>query len=343
MAVKPISVARVKTGVEAISKKNQTGLGKRPKEQLWGTVRKALRLTCLEKVRFFKAFDIVGSNTSDLDPKRHLYKVATVALSVASSILQTVPSTVPSTAVARPFLKWAGGKGRLLSQYEPYFPTACATYYEPFVGGGAVFFHLSQRMQRAVLGDINPELVNVYRWVRDAPKALMAKLEHHKRHHSPDYYYHVRQQHQLPHALDRAARLIYLNKTCYNGLYRENSQGHFNVPVGRYKNPGICDPDLIRAASVVLQRTQIVELPFTDILQQPLTPQDFVYLDPPRARKSGASISWTRSRALFRPSVSCRARSSSAHMSSSRPAPASCNSRRRRGRSSGGCSKTMAA
>lgn len=193
----------------------------------------------------------------------------------------SVASPSSSATVARPFLKWAGGKGRLLSQYEPYFPASCATYYEPFLGGGAVFFHLAQRTQRAVLGDINPELVNVYSWVRDAPQALIAKLEDHKRHHSPDYYYHVRQQHQLPHPLDRAARLIYLNKTCYNGLYRENSQGQFNVPVGRYKKPAICDPALIQAASAALQRAHIEELPFTDILRHPLTPQDFVFFDPP--------------------------------------------------------------
>lgn len=221
---------------------------------------------------------------------------------VASPITPTISATVVvSSPVARPFLKWAGGKGRLLSQYEAYFPASCDTYYEPFVGGGAVFFHLANRMQRAVLGDINPELVNVYRWVRDAPKALMAKLDHHKRHHCPDYYYHVRQQHHLPLPLDRAARLIYLNKSCYNGLYRENSQGHFNVPVGRYKNPGICDPDLLRAASVALQRTQIVELPFTDILHQSLTPQDFVYLDPPYHPLSATSHFTSYSRYGFGP------------------------------------------
>lgn len=193
-----------------------------------------------------------------------------------------VASLIPgSTQVARPFLKWAGGKGRLLSQYEPFFPTACRTYYEPFLGGGAVFFHLAHRAGRAVLGDINPELVNVYRWVRDRPDALLAHLAAHKRHHCPDYYYQVRQQHHLADPIARAARLIYLNKTCYNGLYRENSQGQFNVPVGRYKNPAICDPDLIEAASQALRVAQIVEFSFADILQYSITAQDFVYFDPP--------------------------------------------------------------
>ncbi|MEY3299117.1 MAG: methyltransferase [Cyanobacteriota bacterium] len=218
----------------------------------------------------------------------------------------SIVSPLSSATVARPFLKWAGGKGRLLSQYEPYFPASCATYYEPFVGGGAVFFYLAQRMQRAVLGDINPELVNVYRWVRDAPKALIVKLEYHKRHHSPDHYYHMRQQHQLPHPLDRAARLIYLNKTCYNGLYRENSQGQFNVPVGRYKNPAICDPALIRVASASLQPAQIVEQPFTDLLKYSFTPQDFVYLDPPYHPLSATSQFTQYSRHGFGPTDQAR-------------------------------------
>lgn len=194
--------------------------------------------------------------------------------------MSIVPSTTCPTQ-ARPFLKWAGGKGRLLSQYEPFFPATCRTYYEPFLGGGAVFFRLAHRVERAVLGDINPELVNVYRWVRDRPDDLLAHLAIHKRQHCPDYYYQVRQQHHLIDPVARAARLIYLNKTCYNGLYRENSQGQFNVPVGRYKNPAICDPNLMATASRALQVAQVVELSFADILQYPITSQDFVYFDPP--------------------------------------------------------------
>jgi DNA adenine methylase len=182
---------------------------------------------------------------------------------------------------ARPFLKWAGGKGRLLSQYESFFPVSFRAYYEPFLGGGAVFFHLAERAQHAVLGDINPELVNVYGCVRDRASDLIAALEYHKRHHCPTYYYQVRQQHQLTDPLARAARLIYLNKTCYNGLYRENSQGQFNVPVGRYKNPAICDPALLQAASVALQGAEIAEFSFAEILNWPITRQDFVYFDPP--------------------------------------------------------------
>lgn len=202
-----------------------------------------------------------------------------------------LPSRV--SAQPRPFLKWAGGKGRLLEQYEPFLPTHCRTYYEPFLGGGAVFFHMANRCERAVLADINPELVNVYRCVKDQLDDLIDLLAWHKRHHCHDYYYALRQQHDLVAPVARAARLIYLNKTCYNGLYRENSQGQFNVPMGKYKNPGICDPALLKTASMALQSATIVELPFEPILDWPLTSQDFVYFDPPYHPISATS-SFTR-------------------------------------------------
>lgn len=186
-----------------------------------------------------------------------------------------------SLPVARPFLKWAGGKGRLLSQYEPFFPQAFETYYEPFLGGGAVFFHLVNRCQRGVLTDINPELVNVYRCVRDLPTEVIALLRYHQQHHNADYYYQLRQCHHLVAPIERAARLLYLNKTCYNGLYRENSQGQFNVPVGRYKNPVICDPDLIQRASEALQKAELSTFSFENIPSWPITRRDFIYFDPP--------------------------------------------------------------
>lgn len=196
-------------------------------------------------------------------------------------MILTVVMTVGSQLAPRPFLKWAGGKGRLLEQYEPFLPKACQTYYEPFLGGGAVFFRMVDRFDQAVLADINPELVNVYRCVQGQVDGLIERLQEHKQRHCQEYYYGVRQRHNLPSPLERAARLIYLNKTCYNGLYRENSQGQFNVPMGKYKNPAICDADLLRSASAALQPTRIVELPFETLLDWPLTRQDFVYFDPP--------------------------------------------------------------
>lgn len=183
--------------------------------------------------------------------------------------------------MARPFLKWAGGKGRLLEQYQPYFPSQIATYFEPFIGGGAVFFALRHRCQSAVIADINPELVNVYQVVQTQVEPLIAQLSVHRQHHDRDHYYAVRAQTQLQCPVARAARLLYLNKTCYNGLYRENSKGYFNVPMGRYKNPRICDPELLRAAAVALRRSRIQQAAFDFLLQQPVSPQDFIYFDPP--------------------------------------------------------------
>ncbi|MBD2312065.1 DNA adenine methylase [Desertifilum sp. FACHB-1129] len=178
----------------------------------------------------------------------------------------------------RPFLKWAGGKSRLISQYQPYFPTQFSGYYEPFLGGGAIYFHLQPHW--AVLSDINPELVNVYRCIRDDVEGAIALLEHHAHNHSYSYYYQVRAlQPQDP--IARAARFIYLNRTCFNGLYRENSQGQFNVPLGRYKNPKICYPELLKTASLALKNTEIQEMPFEQILDLKIAQNAFVYFDPP--------------------------------------------------------------
>jgi DNA adenine methylase len=211
---------------------------------------------------------------------------------------------------ARPFLKWAGGKGQLLSQYEPFFPNEWGTYHEPFLGGGAVFFHLAQRgsprdpnPRRFTLSDINPELVNVYCCVRDQVEDLIALLSHHQAHHSQDYYYAIRAAHsargtEFSDPLWRAARLLYLNKTCFNGLYRENSRGEFNVPLGHYRNPRICDAENLRAAAQVLQGVEITVQPFWQIVER-AKPGDFVYLDPPYHPISASSSFTAYSRFAF--------------------------------------------
>ena len=178
----------------------------------------------------------------------------------------------------RPFLKWAGGKSKLIKQYTDYFPKDYKTYYEPFLGGGAVFFYLNPTS--AVLTDINAELINTYRCVRDNVEELIPCLETHQRHHCRQYYYQVRQWKNL-NTIEKAARLIYLNKTCFNGLYRENSKGEFNVPLGRYKNPKICNPSLLRSVSCTLQKTQLEVRSFEDILNYATSEDDFVYFDPP--------------------------------------------------------------
>jgi DNA adenine methylase len=192
------------------------------------------------------------------------------------------------TVSPRPFLKWAGGKSQLIQQYTPYFPKNFQTYYESFLGGGAVFFHLYAIPSAsalkcdpsAFLTDVNPELVNVYRCVRDSVEEIIQLLEQHQQNHNHDYYYQVRSCAEGTET-EKAARLIYLNKTCFNGLYRENTKGEFNVPIGRYQNPKICDPDLLHSASAALQLAEIAVRPFEAILNYAKSDQDFVYFDPP--------------------------------------------------------------
>ena len=179
---------------------------------------------------------------------------------------------------SRPFLKWAGGKNKLIQQYIPYFPKEFKTYYEPFLGGAAVFFYLNPAS--ATLTDINAELINAYRCVRDNVEELIEILEVHQLRHCKDYYYNVRQCKGVTN-VEKAARLIYLNKTCFNGLYRENSKGEFNVPIGKYKNPKICNPVLLRSVSAALRNAQINVRPFEDILNYVNSSDDFVYFDPP--------------------------------------------------------------
>lgn len=189
-----------------------------------------------------------------------------------------IASSLQSQLSPRPFLKWAGGKSRLISQYKPYFPQKFATYYEPFLGGGAVFFHLLP--PRSTLSDINPELINTYCCVKDQVESLISLLEQHQQKHNENYYYEMR-SHIFDLPIERAARFIYLNKTCFNGLYRENSKGQFNVPLGRYKNPQICNPDLLRSVSASLQNVQLEVRSFEKISEWAKNQDDFVYFDPP--------------------------------------------------------------
>ena len=180
---------------------------------------------------------------------------------------------------AAPFLKWAGGKSRLLKQYAPYFPSRdhVRHYYEPFIGSAAVYFHLQPANAR--LSDVNEKLVEVYRVVQQDVEALIEVLKGHRN--DRDYYYQIRGQD--PRKLSpvaRAARLIFLNKTCYNGLYRENRKGEFNVPFGRYKNPTICDSARLRRASLGLQGVDLQVADFSSSVS-PASAGDFIYFDPP--------------------------------------------------------------
>ena len=187
---------------------------------------------------------------------------------------------------AKPLLKWAGGKTALLPELLDAAPERIATYYEPFAGGAALFFALAaeQRFARAVLSDTNEELINCYQIVRDQPADLIRALAVHQRKYlqAPDraaYYYTIRAK-RLTCAVGRAARLIFLNKTCFNGLYRVNRQNQFNVPHGRYRKPAICDAANLQAASTALQGVELTVADFADA-PAPAGAGDFVYCDPP--------------------------------------------------------------
>src|SRR5690242_17976815 len=189
---------------------------------------------------------------------------------------------------AQPFLKWVGGKAQLLKQFEKFFPKQIERFVEPFVGGGAVFFHLKQRFpqMRAFLRDNNDELINAYIAVRDFPRELMRRLDRHLAAFNAErenYFYLVRGDHHLAtttRTVERAARMIFLNKTCFNGLWRVNSRGEFNVPIGSHKNPALYDEQNIYAASRALQGIHLVTQDFRDTIRQTRR-GDFVYIDPP--------------------------------------------------------------
>jgi DNA adenine methylase len=223
------------------------------------------------------------------------------------------PATQAGTSIVpRPFLKWAGGKSQLLQQYRDLLPKRFQNYYEPFLGGGAVFFHLFETKRppaRSFLMDINLELINVYRCVKDEVQLLIDQLTVHEAEHTQhgkEYYYDIRSQQAAPEVwfdngnnIERAARFIYLNKTCFNGLYRENLKGHFNVPIGSYKKPPILDPDLLHAASHALRNAQIEAQSFEVILEHATTAKDFVYFDPPYFPISDTSKFTSYSRGSF--------------------------------------------
>lgn len=187
------------------------------------------------------------------------------------------------SAKPAPFLKWAGGKKRLISQFEPFFPESFDTYIEPFLGGGAIFFHVYERFrpQRIVLSDFNRDLITCYQVVRDAVEPLIERLQAHKERLSKEYYYVVRSQdaEELT-PLEQTARLILLNKTCFNGLYRVNRKGRFNVPFGRYKNPRIYDPENLRLVSQILQNVILHSRDFASCIEY-VNGKTFVYMDPP--------------------------------------------------------------
>jgi DNA adenine methylase len=183
-----------------------------------------------------------------------------------------------------PVVKWVGGKRQLLEAIQKHVPKRFNTYYEPFVGGGAVLFELQPK--KAIVNDINSELINLYQVIKKNVDALITDLGKHQN--DAGYFYHIREldrDKQKYHSLtpvEKASRLIYLNKTCYNGLFRVNRAGEFNTPFGAYKNPKIVNAVALKAVSAYFNRSDITlcNIDFETVLQ---TAQkgDFVYLDPP--------------------------------------------------------------
>ncbi len=189
----------------------------------------------------------------------------------------------------QPFVKWVGGKRGLIEQILPLFPTKFKSYHEPFLGGGALFFELYSRGalkgKKVFLSDINSELINTYNVVKKSPCELIEKLEEFKQKHSKEFYYEVRSWDRLEDYeefddITKATRFIYLNKTCFNGLYRVNKKGHFNTPIGSYKNPNIANSDTILGASFALQNATILNIGFEEVLKF-AQKDDLIYFDPP--------------------------------------------------------------
>jgi len=183
-----------------------------------------------------------------------------------------------------PVLKWAGGKRQLLQEIIKHIPDKYSTYYEPFLGGGAVLFELQP--SKAVVNDINEELMNVYLVIRDHVEELIESLRKHKN--EAEYFYKIREldrdknrYNQLSN-VEKASRIIYLNKTCYNGLFRVNSQGQFNVPFGSYKNPNIVNETTLRAVSNYFNKAEIsFKCGDFEEAVKGARKGSFVYFDPP--------------------------------------------------------------
>lgn len=182
-----------------------------------------------------------------------------------------------------PVLKWVGGKRQLLSEIVELLPDKITTYYEPFLGGGALLFHLQPK--KAVVNDINTELINLYNVIKDSPKELIEDLKKHIN--ESEYFYEVRsldrtEKYMMMSNIEKASRILYLNKTCYNGLFRVNSMGEFNTPFGKYKNPKIVEEITINAVSHYFNNSdiRITSCDYKEALKG-IRKGSFVYFDPP--------------------------------------------------------------
>ena len=222
-----------------------------------------------------------------------------------------------NSKLVRPLVKWVGGKRQLMSDLRREMPSSFEAYYEPFIGGAALL--MSLQPQKAFISDMNRELVNLYRIVKNEPDALISALNNHRN--EEEYFYEVRAQDRDPDLwlslsnVDKAARLIFLNRTCFNGLYRVNNSGEFNAPYGHYKNPRIVDPVTINAVSQYFQRNEVTIL--EGDFQASITSAehgDFVYFDPPYDPVSSSANFTGYSRGGFDRSEQERLRDTAKHL-----------------------------
>ena len=188
---------------------------------------------------------------------------------------------IKNADIPKPFIKWAGGKRQIIKELTDSLPKNYNRYFEPFIGGGALFFAI--RPKNAYISDINPELINLYNTVKNNTHSLIKDLLRYKN--TETEFYRIRNLDRTPDYknltnIEKAGRFIYLNKTCYNGLYRTNSKGQFNAPYGFYKNPNIIDEQNLKICSELLKETEIGLSDFSNI-ENKIKTHDFVYFDPP--------------------------------------------------------------
>ena len=188
--------------------------------------------------------------------------------------------------IPKPFVKWAGGKRQLIPILNENLPKSFGTYFEPFLGGGALLFHMltERNGQKCSISDLNSDLVLSYTTIRDRTDALIASLKNHEKNYQKDsksYYYSIRES--TPRSqIEKTSRLIFLNRTCFNGLYRVNSKGKFNVPLGKYTNPNIVNEDNLRSVSNILQSSKVhIQCRDFEAVLRDAKKGDLVYFDPP--------------------------------------------------------------
>ena len=186
----------------------------------------------------------------------------------------------------KPFVKWAGGKRQLIPILNENLPKSFGTYYEPFIGGGALLFHIltERKGQKCSISDLNSDLVLTYTTIRDKIDGLISSLKNHEKNYQKDsktYYYSIRESNPRS-EIEKTSRLLFMNRTCFNGLYRVNSKGKFNVPLGRYTNPNIVNEDNLRSVSAILNTSKITIKcrDFESVLRD-AKKGDLVYFDPP--------------------------------------------------------------